>query len=254
MKKSFFVMVLAALNLLAGLVFSAGPLTAGGEEVSLVGLPGVSEGITREELFALYPQKEERTYRKQGEEDWVTFNDPRENRPSGIVTFHLKENKVAGWIFNDREEVVREYLGEFCSQGIIKYFPKIYSAISHVLNKLPDDIFLDVTDRTRPVLFTEYYDSGGAKFANSSQIVVFPDDPPTFTEGIWIMKLSTALNISDSFEAIAGVVIHELAHRILGHGDSAAYSPIMEKEANDLVRKLGFAEELRRAQDIFKGE
>ena len=62
------------------------------------------------------------------------------------ITFYLENGQLTDWIKNDREEVTRQYLSEFAAQDFTTY-PNIYKALSNVLNKLPQDIFLRITDR-----------------------------------------------------------------------------------------------------------
>jgi len=90
----------------------------------------VSEGMSQEEFAKVYPKEEARTYRTQGNEEWLTFDDEQEGVRS-LLTFHVKDKKIIGWMFNDRKEVVKEYLSEFCSQGLVA--SPIYQGIKQVL-------------------------------------------------------------------------------------------------------------------------
>ncbi len=211
----------------------------------------VTPGISKDMLFALYGKEDERTYRIEGSNEWITFNRRKRGIIGGAVTFYLKNNKVVEWKLDDREEIIKEYLGEFCSKTIVVNFPKMYSAIKYVLGKIPLKDFLYLTERNYPVLFTEYYYQDMPRFANSSEIIILEDDPPTFTEGLYFVKLSAELEVSGSVNDIVGVVAHELAHRMLGHS-SSKYTELMEEEANNLVRNWGFEEELVGAKEHYQ--
>jgi hypothetical protein len=88
------------------------------------------------------------------------------------------------------------------------------------------------------------------KWANSAGIFVEPNDPPTFTKGIWIVKLNTQMNEVNSVEAIEGVVLHELAHKVLEH-QGGTFNPEIEREANRLVKKWGFERQFLKAKEFF---
>jgi len=150
-----------------------------------------------------------------------------------------------------RPELVQHYLNEFCSISFPMHYPKTYKAIQHVLNKIPDDVFLAVTERRRPILFTEYHTTGIGRFANSSEIFVLPDDVPAFQDGMTIIKLSAELESADSSQAIEGVIAHELAHRFLEHILKKTERCQREKEANHLIQDWGFAEEFELARKKF---
>ncbi len=217
----------------------------------------MTSGMSRKKFLKLYPKAKARTYRTQDNEEWVTFNDPlaRKNFSAGtipnIVTFHLKDHKVVDWVLNHREEIVREYLGEFCSQAFLQGFPKIHAAIHNVLLKIPMEVFRSITDRSRPVLFTEYHTTGTGRFANSGEIISTPDDALAFQRGLTIVKLSTELEDADDEQAIEGVIFHELAHRYLEHARRPARTCEMEREANRLVKEWGFGNEYAKAKARF---
>ncbi len=207
----------------------------------------VKVGMELKVFFKRYPKAKARTYRKEKTEEWLTFDYQKEH----LLTFYLKDNKVADWKLDDRQEVIREYLSEFCSQSFIQSYPKIYKAIQSALEKIPYEIFLSLTDRARPVLFTEYHTIGVGRFANSSEIMVFKDDAPSFTKGLTIIKLSTELEETDSAEDIEGVILHELAHRVLEHSQKEIRTCQREKEANQLVKTWGLEEEFLKAKARF---
>lgn len=151
---------------------------------------------------------------------------------------------------NNRQEKVGSYLSEFVSPAFKDSYPNIYTAIKNVLILLPENAFKKVTDRSFPVLFTEVPHFGTGQWANSSGIYVLPEDPPTFTKGIWIVKLNTALNDAKDVEAIEGVIFHELGHRVLDH-EGGKFSVEIEKEVNRLVKKWGFERQFLKARAKF---
>lgn len=209
------------------------------------------KGLSKEKLVELYTKQEERTYRSDGSDEWITFNHRVEGQLISTITFTLRDNAVTAWNIGDRAEVVREYLSEFCSKAFIHKYQNIYKAIASVLENIPHDVFLAITDRARPVVFTEVHSSGTGRLANSADIIVLPDDPPTFAKGLWVIKLNTELNEADSFAQIEGVVAHELAHRALGHSADEDYDETIEMQANKLIIEWGFKEEFRQAGERF---
>lgn len=212
---------------------------------------GVYVGMAKKEFSEIYPKNKARTYRTKDNEEWMTFSDPLAGTPKRVVTFHLKDDRVRGWAVNDRAEVVEEYLGEFCSRTFTDAIPKMGEAIRDVLLRIPDDAFLKTTDRERPVLFTEVYDSGTAQFANTAEIIAEEGDAPAFTKGLTIIKLSTALDSADTSLPIKGIVAHELAHRYLEHAIKGNLSCESEREANRLIKSWGFEKEYEQASEQF---
>jgi len=207
---------------------------------------GVFAGMSYEQLYSLYPRDTARTYRLYGQQEWITYN---KKTCCGInddlVTFYIRDGKLMQWQINNRDEVATEYLSEFCSQLFITTYNKIYRAIKNVLVKVPQDVFLTVTQRNKPTVFTEYHYTGNGRFANSSDIYFLEGDPPAFTDGVWIVKLSTELSDTKSQEEIETIIAHELAHRYLGHKHRQGVVTI-EKEANHLVLQWGFTEGLKK--------
>ncbi len=212
---------------------------------------GIIKGMAKDDFLRIYPKNQARTYRWNDSQEWLTFNEPMDGDPKDIVTFHIQDEKISGWSFNDRPEVIKEYLSEFCSMAIIHGMPKIYEAIVDTFKKVPFDVFLQITDRRRPVLFTEYYDSGTARFANSSEMISRPDDAPAFEEGMTLIKLGVALEGAETPDAIEGVIAHELAHRVLEHSQKGNFTCTAEREANALIKKWGFEEEFAQASKVF---
>lgn len=161
-------------------------------------------------------------------------------------SFVLAENTIQ----KTREKQVDAFLREFSSQAFKESYPNIFTAIKQVLILLPPDAFAKATNRAFPVLFTEAPHFGTGQWANSSGIYSEPNDPPTFTDGIWIIKLSTKLNETKDVEAIEGVIFHEIAHHVLGH-KGGVFNPEIEKEANRLVKKWGFERQYLKAKEAF---
>jgi len=218
-------------------------------------LDPIHVGMSKPEFADYYSKDDARTYRTDINEEWITFDHAEGNLPA-MITFHIKDNKVAGWKVNDRNEVVKEYLGEYCSQAFIQSSPKIYTAIQNALRRLPLNVFLSVTDRARPVLFTEFHSSGMGRFANSSEIYSFEDDAPSMMAGLTIIKLNMELEEAPDSTAIEGVILHELAHRYLKHAQTRTNRNVcdQEREANRLVKSWGADEEFARAQEVFGGK
>ena len=213
-------------------------------------LSDIALSSSRQEVLQRFPWETARTYRRDGNKEWISFDVGGETK--GIVTFYFEHDRLRSYKINDRTEVIREYLGEFCSRGIREDLPKMYQAIVEVLRRLPQEVFREVTDRQRPVLFTEYYYTNTGRFANSSEVIVVDGDVPAFQKGLTITKLSAELETADSVKPIIGVVAHELAHRFLKHtrqrkGDSCD----QERKANHTIIRWGFGEEFRLASERF---
>jgi hypothetical protein len=156
--------------------------------------------------------------------------------------------KPQGGHAQDRSKAIEQYLHEFCS---LQDFPVIFAAIKNVLERIPPEDFLNVTDRNRPVIFTEFYDSGTARFASSQEFMVSKNDPPCCAEGFTLVKLGLGLGIAKDPRPIEGVIAHELAHRILDHIRKERVSCNAEREANALIKKWGFKEEFQEANKMF---
>lgn len=148
----------------------------------------------------------------------------------------------------DRAKVIKAYLGEFC---FYQSPSLIYQAISDVLLRMPYKDFLNVTNRQRPVIFTEFYDSGTARFASSSEFILTKDDPPCCKEGFTIIKLGMGLGLAKTPGPIEGVVAHEIAHRVLDSIRKGNVNCDAERAANVLIRKWGFKKEFKEASKLF---
>ncbi len=231
------------------LILTGGVVSPGAEE-AILAPDGVHRGISRDTLFTIFALTDERTYRVEGATEWITFN-YRIADQVHLLTVVLTDNVVIGWKYDNRAEVIEEYVSEFCSQAILASYPTIASAIRDVLLRLPFDIFLKVTDRARPMVFTEYHSDGAARYANSSDIYVLPADPPTFNTGIWLVKLNTILERPLDQAAVTGIVAHEIAHRVLEHSREDEYLETFERQANALICEWGFQEEFEKARTVF---
>lgn len=154
-------------------------------------------------------------------------------------------------ITQSRQQGVQQYLGEFASGQFPSSYPQIYTALTHALEKLPEDIFLTLTDRDRPILFVVSMTSGIGRYANSTEFVMREDDPPTFQNGFYLVTLSDELDAAFDPLAIEGILFHEMAHRYLEHLKKAEFSCEMEREANRLVKQWGFEKEYQKASEIF---
>ncbi len=149
---------------------------------------------------------------------------------------------------SDRAEAIKEHLYEFCS------YPEdslVYQAIHNVLQRMPYDDFVYVTNRQRPIIFTEFYDAGTARFASSSEFFVTPGTPPCCQEGFTLIKLGMGLGLAKTTAPIEGVVAHEIAHRVLESIKKGNIDCQEEKAANDLIRKWGFKKEFKEASRLF---
>ena len=215
------------------------------------GLENISAGMTKEALQKIFPLEKMRTYRTRDKERWLTFDYKRNYEIDEMITFHLKDSAVQDWKINDREEAVREYLGEFAPGNYPQIFPKMYQALTDVFNRIPYDVFFAVTSRREPTVFVEYFTTGTAKYANSSAIYSMPDDPPTFQKGVYIMKLNADMEQASDVAAIEGVIAHELAHRVLGHLHLDNATEQVERDANNLIKEWGFTKEYNKASELF---
>jgi len=148
----------------------------------------------------------------------------------------------------DRLKVIKEYLAEFC---FYQEPSLIYQAIQDVLLRMPYKDFLNVTNRQRPILFTEFYDSGTARFASSSEFVVMPGETPCCKEGFTIIKLGMSLGLAKTPGPIEGVVAHEIAHRVLDSIRKGNVNCDAERAANALIKKWGFKKEFKEASRLF---
>ncbi len=150
----------------------------------------------------------------------------------------------------ERKKQVDLYLHDFVSQAFQLSYPTIYKAIEVSLMGVPQEVLDKVNNADFPAIFVEMPHFGGGRWANSNGIFVEPHDPPTFTKGVWIIKLSTELEDAKDVDAVQGVVLHELAHFVLDHHEGV-FNQQHEKDANHLVRKWGFEEKFLKAREKF---
>jgi hypothetical protein len=209
---------------------------------------GIYTGMPESDFFKLYPKNTLRGLRHKGDDEWFTYNDPPADPFHAVITFHFHKGQMSASKRNDRAEVIREYLDEF---SFYQEPSLIYQAISDVLLRMPYMDFLNVTNRQRPVLFTEFYDSGTARFASSSEFIVTADDPPCCQQGFTIIKLGMGLGLARTPGPIEGVVAHEIAHRVLDSIRKGNVNCGAERAANVLIRKWGFKKEFKEASRLF---
>ena len=209
---------------------------------------GVFVGMEEGAFLKIYPQNKLRNFRHAGSKDWLTYNVPINDPSHELITFYFQNEKLSLWRFNDRPEVIKEYLNEFC---FYQDPDVIYRAIWDVLLRMPYKDFLNVTNRQRPIIFTEFYDSGTARFASSSEFILTKDDPPCCKEGFTIIKLGMGLGLSRIPGPIEGVIAHEIAHRVLDSIRKGNVNCDAERAANALIRKWGFKKEFKAASKLF---
>jgi len=213
-----------------------------------IGIHGVYVGMDENDFLKIYPMDHIRDLRHEGENNWLTYNEPLDDPFHEVVTFYFQNGKLTQWKLNDRPEVVKEYLDEF---SFYQNPDIIFIAIREVLLRMPYKDFLYATNRQRPMLFTEFYDSGTARFASSSEFIVTPDDPPCCAEGFTIIKLGMSLGLAKTPGPIEGVVAHEIAHRVLDSIRKGNVNCDAERAANALIKKWGFKKEFREASQLF---
>lgn len=211
-------------------------------------LKNMKKGMPKNKLLRYYPMEKARSYRTDKNQEWITYN--FSGTAHDTLTFTLTDSKVTDWKINDRQEVVAEYLSEFTSSGILFSYPNIHAALKNALNKLPQEVFWEVTHRSRPIIFMDYLTSGIGRFANSTEFFMRPHDPPAFAQGFYMIKLSDEVE-NASPEEIEGLILHEIAHRTLEHLHSKKISCDMEREANMLVKSWGFEQEFLKAKERF---
>lgn len=209
-------------------------------------------GNSHQQLIKKFGKNNLRSYQIIGNNETMTFNYNQGDTP-GAVTFYLQENSLKEFEINDREEMAKEYLSEFASGAILFNYPKVRTALLNALMKLPLDIYLNVTDRRRPIIFIDYYTGGIAQYAGSMEFTMRQTDPPTFDDGFYIIRLGDGLNDAQDTEAIEGIVLHEIMHRHLEHlkNVEGQHPCALEKEANQKLKELGFAGEYEKASDFF---
>jgi hypothetical protein len=216
-----------------------------------VDITGVFVGMSQNDLSKIYPRAYARTYRRMEGEERITFNYPSEDKPRDLVTFYFDDGLLKEWYLNDRVEVAEEYMSEFSSPTFGVDGGKIHKAIKDVLVRMPLTEFMKVTERRRPIIYTETWDSGTARFANSSEFMVGEDDIICCQDGFTLIKLSMGLNAAKTPDAIKGIVAHETAHRVFEHIKTGNTGCNAERQANALIKKWGFAKEFKEASELF---
>jgi hypothetical protein len=218
------------------------------DDKKLTVLHGVSVGIDEGSFLQYYPEKKLRDYRHEGPDDWLSYNVPVNDPFHNVVSFHFFNNKLVQWKFNDQAELAKEYLAEY---SFYQDPSLIYKAIRAVLTRMPYKDFLSVTRRERPMIFTEFYNDGTARFASSSEFIVNKDNPPCCSEGFTIVKLGMSLLLAKTPEPIEGVVAHEIAHRVLDSIKNGNTNCNAERRSNHLIMKWGFKKEFKEASQLF---
>ena len=59
-------------------------------------MKAVRVGMTKEEVYKIFGRYYRRGYRKDGDEEWITFRDWVRDEP-GEITFYLKKGRVKSW-------------------------------------------------------------------------------------------------------------------------------------------------------------
>jgi hypothetical protein len=54
-------------------------------------------GMPKEDLYEIFAPVQEKEYRKNGPEEWITFSDWTTDEFGDTIIFHLVESKVEGW-------------------------------------------------------------------------------------------------------------------------------------------------------------
>ncbi len=57
----------------------------------------VYEGMPRYHLYDVFDRTLEKNYRKEGNEEWITFSNWTTEEPEDVVTFYLVNGKVKEW-------------------------------------------------------------------------------------------------------------------------------------------------------------
>ena len=112
-------------------------------------------------------------------------------------------------------------------------------------------IFLNVTNRRRPIIFLGYYTVGIARFASATEFNIRDKDAPMLQDGFYVIKLGDALESKGDIETIEGVILHEIAHRQLEHLRHPKSSCELEREANKLMQSWGFEKEFNKVKEVF---
>lgn len=209
-------------------------------------------GKTKKDVLALLKKDTLHSHRSQGDNQWMTFLNNTNHINTHFITVHFHNETALEWSINDRKEIVKEYLEEFASGNILGYYINIRTALQSAMEKLPHDVFISITSRNRPTLFIDVYTTGIARYANALDFTMRENDPPTFQDGFYLIKLGDELEKAADPQAIEGIIFHEIAHRVLNHLHSEREDSCeLEKEANRLVKQWGFQEEFSKASAIF---
>ncbi len=199
-------------------------------------------GALEDDVVEAYPATDLRTYHLSESVNSYTFKS--NSKPA--MTYYFKNKLLIKSLRNDRHEVVKQYLSEFCATSLKQQFSLVYDALFQIMEVLPDEVFWEITKRDFPIMFTEIFSSGNASLANSSATRRMALDPPTFFNGFWLVKLGSNLEDSQNSLAIKGVIAHEIAHRYLNHSHGSGEAG--ERAANRQVQAWGLQEEYEAAK------
>ena len=54
-------------------------------------------GMPKEALYKVYTDLQQKGYRKDGRDEWITFTDWMSEEQGSRITFYLRDGKVKGW-------------------------------------------------------------------------------------------------------------------------------------------------------------
>ena len=54
-------------------------------------------GMPKAALYQVYTDLQQKGYRKDGRDEWITFTDWMSEEPGALITFYLRDSKVRGW-------------------------------------------------------------------------------------------------------------------------------------------------------------
>jgi hypothetical protein len=68
----------------------------------------VYEGMPREDLYKVFTDLQQKDYRKEGNEEWITFSDWTTEERGDLITFHLVDGRVEGWERHEKSKEIPE--------------------------------------------------------------------------------------------------------------------------------------------------
>lgn len=76
---------------------------------SVLGGANYYSGMTKDELYKVYPVSRQKNYYKEGNEEWIMFDDIlAKDETKKIIVFYLKDGKVSGWTTKEMEKTPDE--------------------------------------------------------------------------------------------------------------------------------------------------